>query len=287
MRRIVTMAVVVVALLVAGPAATADGPGNYDGHNSSNGTVFDGSAGHQDQSPGSGTPTGVYDPSSPPAVVYEHFWTPACSPNGPPPYTSDVMCMAAASGCKYQGQPDAILMRHYRRASDSKTWEFVDNECRGPDQPARQEPRITQEMVFDQAYAAAPRPTAGVQPGNRSYVNLPNNYYADAPGKTETVTVLGHPIRVVFTVNQVTWDFGDDQSATGKGVKNADVGAPGAVEHAYARQGSYQITASTTVGVQFTLPDGQAVDQPNAFTFTSDAVQLPVGEIQTRVDSTD
>ncbi len=33
-------------------------------------------------------------------------------------------------------------------------------------------------------------------------------------------------------------------------------------------------------------PDGQTVDDPGAFEFTSEAVTLPVGEIQTRVDAT-
>jgi len=58
------------------------------------------------------------------------------------------------------------------------------------------------------------------------------------------------------------------------------------VEHAYDHQGSYDITATSTVGVRFTLPNGQAVELPGAFEFSSDPVTLPVGEIQTRVDST-
>jgi hypothetical protein len=100
------------------------------------------------------------------------------------------------------------------------------------------------------------------------------------------VNVLGHPIAVTFTVSDLTWDFGDGTGATGAGVKDADVGAPGAVEHAYGRQGSYRITATSTVGVSFTLPNGQAVNTPGAFRFTSVPVALPIGEVQTRVDST-
>ena len=38
------------------------------------------------------------------------------------------------------------------------------------------------------------------------------------------------------------------------GVEGADVGAPGAVEHAYARQGSYAITTTTTYDLTFVLP---------------------------------
>ncbi len=43
---------------------------------------------------------------------------------------------------------------------------------------------VTAEMVVDEAYAAAPRPDAAVQPGTRSFVHIPNNYYADAPDDT-------------------------------------------------------------------------------------------------------
>jgi hypothetical protein len=211
--------------------------------------------------------------------------------NGPPGDGvggGDVMCMGAASICDARGQKDAIFMRHYRRlvGSPGATWELVGTECRGPNEPTQQQPQVTQEMVLDQAYAAAPHPTASVQPGTRSYVNLPNNYYAEAPDDTVTVNVLGHPIALTFTVSDITWDFGDGTSGSGEGVKDADVGAPGAVEHAYAAQGSYDITATSTVGVRFTLPNGQAVNLPGAFEFTSDTVTLPVGEIQTRVDST-
>jgi len=45
---------------------------------------------------------------------------------------------------------------------------------------------VTAEMVVDEAYAAAPRPDAAVQPGTRSFVHIPNNYYADAPDDTVT-----------------------------------------------------------------------------------------------------
>lgn len=85
----------------------------------------------------------------------------------------------------------------------------------------------------------------------------------------------------------MTWDFGDGSPpGSGMGVKDADVGAPGAVEHEYLQQGTYTITATSTVGVRFTLPNGQTVDIPNAFSMPGEPVDLPIGEIQTRVDST-
>ncbi len=288
MRRICTVIVVVLGLVLVGPGALAGEGDDFDGHNTNEGTVIDGVGGQEHHDPG-GYVGGTYDPTAPAPPAYEHYWTPACSVNGPPGTGSaDAMCMAATANCQARGQAGEIFMRHYRRlvGSPDAAWEFVGNECRGADDPVEEEPEVTEEMVLDQAYAAAPHPTAAVQPGARSYVNLPNNYWADAPDETVTVNVLGNPIAITFTVTDVTWDFGDGSSASGEGVEDAEVGAPGAVEHAYGRQGSYEITATSTVGVQFTLPNGQAVNQPGAFQFSSDPVTLPVGEIQTRVDST-
>jgi len=61
--------------------------------------------------------------------------------------------------------------------------------------------------------------------------------------------------------------------------------AAGAVEHAYTRSGSYAIHVSRTYTVQFTIPGGP-VTVENAFTIPGPDTVLPVGEIQTRVDST-
>ncbi len=240
-------------------------------------------------SPGGYTPGQPYVPPHPPPPVYEDYWTPACSINGPPDAggnSEDVMCMGAASGCKYRGVPNAIMMRHYRREVGTTQWNLVGTECRGPGDPVHTEPQVTQEMVLDQAYVAAPHPAAYVQPGNRSFVNLPNNYWAQADPVTTPVDVLGHAIPVQFTVDDVTWKFGDGSTASGKGIKDADVGAPGAVEHAYLRDGSYSIVVTTRVGAHFTLPTGQRIDLPGAFEFDSTPVVLPVGEIETRVDAT-
>ena len=287
--RVAMTLVAAAALLAFAPApAFACGDG-YGSHNSGGGVVIGGNQGCNNDDPGDYDPgNGPYVPTGPPPPAYEHYYTPSCMVNGPPPGNSDALCTGAVTICDSRGQPSDIYMRHYRRqvAPTLGTWEFVGSECRGADDPVAEEPQVTEEMVLDQAYAAAPRPTAAVQPGARSYVNLPNNYWADAPDETTTVNVLGNPIAITFTVTDVTWDFGDGSSASGEGVEDAEVGAPGAVEHAYSRQGSYEITATSTVGVQFTLPDGQAVNLPGAFQFSSDPVTLPVGEIQTRVDST-
>ena len=96
-------------------------------------------------------------------------------------------------------------------------------------------------MVTDAAQVVAPTSTPHVEPGTRSYVNIPNNYWTEAPTVRTSVTVLGQAIPLTWTPTGTTWDFGDGAGATGNGIAGAAPGAAGAVEHAYLRQGSYAI----------------------------------------------
>jgi hypothetical protein len=146
-------------------------------------------------------------------------------------------------------------------------------------------PQVTTEMVTAAARVVAPTSPPHVEPGTVSYVNIPNNYWTESPTVRDSVTVLGQVIPLVWTPTSTTWDFGDGGSATGDGVKGADVGAADAIEHSYARQGSYEISTTTTYNLTFMLP-GQGA-QTIALTATpSDPVTLPVREIQTLVDFT-
>ena len=60
---------------------------------------------------------------------------------------------------------------------------------------------------------------------------------------------------------------------------------PGAIEHSYARQGSYDITTATTYNLSFVLP-GQGAQTIALTAPPSPPVTLPVREIQTVVDTT-
>ncbi len=143
-------------------------------------------------------------------------------------------------------------------------------------------PVITVQMVTDAARVTAPTTPPNVEPGNRSFVNIPNNYWADVDTVQTSVTVLGRAIPLTWTPTGTTWSFGDGSTATGNGVEGAELGAPGAVEHAYARQGSYDITTTTTYDLSFVLP-GQGAQTIALTSPPSPAVTLPVGEIATRV----
>ena len=289
------LAAVVVAVVPAAGfvalTATASYACDYTGGPLGGGISLGGECGTPTQGPGSTTPGtgGGYVPPPDPGPIYQHYWTPACAENGPPGVGStDLMCAGAANACDAQGRPHAIFMRHYRRdiTTPGSQWEMVGTECRGPNQPRHEEPQVDQGLVLGAAYAAAPRPTAHVQPYKRTFVHIPNNYWADADPLTKTVDVIGHPVAVVFTIDDVSWSFGDGDTAPGKGVKDADVGDPGAVEHGYSQEGAYEVIVHTQVGAHFTLPDGTRMDLPGIFSFDSIPVVLPVGEIQTRVDST-
>lgn len=291
MRRALLALLLAAGTLVGVASAASADPCSYGNDTGGGGVNVGGVCNSGGGNPGTSNPGnggGTTGPTGPRPPAYDDYYTPACSSNGPPGQGGDAMCMGATSICDTQGQPDAIYMQHWRQQvyPTQGNWEFVGNECRGPNQPANTPPQVTAAMVIDSAYAAAPKPTAMVQPGTRSYVNIPNNYYADAADQTVNVNVLGNNIAVQFVVEQVTWSFGDGASGSGKGVKDAGVGAPGAVEHEYVRSGDYSITASSVLGVRFTLPNGQQVNTPAAITMASPAVVLPVSEIQTRVDQT-
>jgi len=169
---------------------------------------------------------------------------------------------------------------------------FVPYEC--PEEPAEEEqqpgrpparPQVTTEMVTDAARVTAPVSPPHVEPGTVSYVNIPNNFWTESPAVNDSVTVLGRTIPIVWTPTGTSWDFGDGAGATGEGVEGADVGAPGAIEHSYARQGSYDISTSTTYNLSFVLP-GQGPQTISLTAPPSPPVTLTVREIQTLVDFT-
>ena len=101
----------------------------------------------------------------------------------------------------------------------------------------------------------------------------------------DSVTVVGQTIPLVWTPTGTTRDFGDGASATGDGVQGADVGSAGAIEHSYARQGSYDISTTTTYNLSFVLP-GQGTQTLSLTAPPSPPITLPVREIQTVVDTT-
>ncbi len=138
-------------------------------------------------------------------------------------------------------------------------------------------------MVTQAATLSAPPTPPHVEPGNRSYVHFPNNFWTDAGTTHDQIALLGVPIPLTWTPTSVEWRFGDGTTATGNGVRGADVGDPDAVEHAYDADGSYDITTVTAYDLTFTIP-GQGTQTVHLTSRPSQPATLPVGEVQTRVD---
>lgn len=160
--------------------------------------------------------------------------------------------------------------------------------CRGIDDPTESEPpAISIAQIIDAARAMAPTPTFVIQPAAKSYVNVPTNFAADVEPVTVNVTLLGLTIPVEFTPGDVTWNFGDGQSGTGVGVRNASVGQSGAVEHVYARSGDYNVSLSVGYDVRVIIPTGDPITLPTPITRTAAPQALPVGEIQSVVTQVD
>ena len=137
-------------------------------------------------------------------------------------------------------------------------------------------------MVTDAARLTAPTAPPHVEPGDWSFVHIPNNYWTDAPTVQTSVNVLGRAIPLTWTPTGTTWSFGDGGTATGNGIEGAGLGEAGAIEHAYTRQGSYDIATTTTYDLTFVLP-GQGAQTVALTSPPSPPVTLPVREIQTRV----
>lgn len=280
------------ALLVVGaPGALAGPNGEIDDDEVviSDGTPSNEGGNEGGDGDGNGTGGGPGGPSTPQPWTQEVYVV-AC-PINTPQNPAEVLCVGATMGC---GEDEGrIRYRVYVRTmspeGDPMTpWRFDRMDCRGADDadPGIQEPVVTTEAVVDVARTAAPTPVVGAEPGDRTYVNVPTNFFAEDGDETVTLSVLGQSIAVTFAPTEITWNFGDGSGGSGSGRAGAGVGEDGAVEHAYARSGDVEVTATATYSVSFTLPNGQAVTIPGEIQSTSEPLPLQVGEIQTTVRRT-
>ncbi|QNL93485.1 PKD domain-containing protein [Aeromicrobium senzhongii] len=282
------------------PVAAADCPDeDYDGSHDGEGTV-DLCATQPGQTPGPnpGPPGNTTIPIPGPWTQRVH--TPWCPANivratgpGVRDYVMDpdVMC-GGANECPEEG--DFRYWVFERRMTADNVAE--DEEagfsragvvCRGLDEPRESEPpTITVDDIIDRARALAPTPSFVIEPAAMSYVNVPTNFAAEATEVTVDVTLFGLTIPVVFTPGEVTWSFGDGGSGSGVGVRNAAVGQAGAVEHAYRRAGSYDVTLTVAYDLVINLPNGP-LSFPAAMNRSAPAQSLAVGEIQSVVTEVD
>lgn len=220
----------------------------------------------------------------------EYRYLPTCSANTIE-NGGDVLCGAAIS-CPEDGDIRYwVYARTAYPAADHREptdWRRVRTECRGPDEISEGgQPVITEWMIREAAMQVVPRTVVHAEPVTTSYVNVPNNFYVDSAPATNTVTLIGIQIQITFTPTAFSWAFGDGASGSGAGIRKAAVGAAGAVEHDYRRQGTYEIRATRSFSVVAILPGGERLELGEPVSNTSAPYELEVGEIQSLVTDVD
>lgn len=299
----------IVALQAAtAPVAVADecpGGGGWGGGAGDGGVDVCGSQPGQPGGPGSGGGNGGGGGAIRVPVPWtQKVYVPNCDQNsvratgpgvGDYETVTDTLCTAFSAICRAQGQGEGVYSYIvYERAmgpdnlATEDSFRRTGTACRGRDEPNESEPpTITTEDIIERALALAPTPTFVIEPANRSYVNIPTNFAAQAAEARVTVNILGQAIPVEFAPGEVTWSFGDGRSGSGLGVEGASVGQAGAVEHAYARSGRYTISVTVGYNARIFVPNGDPIEIPTPINRTSAPQALQVGEIQSVVTEVD
>lgn len=298
LRRAASILALTTALVFgAGVGAYADP--TWDGENTDGGTDVGGTDGGSNGNPGTGGNNGGGGAIRVPVPWTQKVFVPYCSDNsvratgrgvGDYETVGDVLCTGFGS-CPAD---DEYRYRVFERSMGPDNLATEDNfrsagvVCRGRDEPNESEPpTITTEDIIERARALAPTPTFVIEPADRSYVNIPTNFAAEAEAARVTVELLGYSIPVEFTPGDVTWSFGDGSSGSGVGVRNASVGQSGAVEHAYARSGEFSVSVTVGYTARIFVPNGPPIDMPTPIDRTSAPQALEVGEIQSVVTEVD
>lgn len=199
-------------------------------------------------------------------------------------------CLRATAGCEDDEYRFKVFALEHTAdgTPDDEGYQFTGSECRSLNDLDEGGPvQITLADIAEQARKAAPETVVNVEPVDRSYVNLPTNFYADSGAADATVTVLGQDIGLTFQPSGFAWSYGDGASGDGAGAAGSKVGAPGAVEHAYRRSGEVSVTLTRTFEVTYALPGGQTGTLPApGVSNSSDPYPLEIREIQATVTET-
>lgn len=124
---------------------------------------------------------------------------------------------------------------------------YLNNRCvdyifQRPDETTPGTPTIT---ITDLASFTPEPTTLAVEPGNAGIADMPANFLAEAPVRTQTGTLFGIPLTVRFTPIAYDYTYGDGTTATvtSPGRSWADLGqaqfTPTPTSHVYADRGTY------------------------------------------------
>jgi len=241
-----------------------------------------GAGGSQDgpgsESGGSGGGGGA----APTGPLYDYYYTPACSSNGPPPNAADALCLGAATICADGGIYFFVFRRELDRATGAQVggWDRVSNVCLSPDTPlpippiARVPGLVRSEFKSDAVIASS----ASYQPRDGGVVNLETIFYANTPATIQLapLQILGFDVVITATATNYRWSWGDGESL--------DTASPGSpypyqdVTHTYRRPGRYSVSVTVTYQGTYTIDGGAAQPITGTVTVPGPAVGITVRE---------
>ncbi|MBC9957800.1 hypothetical protein [Yimella sp. cx-51] len=126
------------------------------------------------------------------------------------------------------------------------------------------------------------KPTVSMQPvGGRTLVTLPTYFQLQyptegfAPSEVNTVTLLGHQVRIKPTFKSNTFTYGDG-ATSGPTSSSGGVYPTGDITHAYERAGKYTVSVSTTYGGQYSVDGGAWADLDGTTTVAGPSSMIEV-----------
>lgn len=138
-------------------------------------------------------------------------------------------------------------------------------------------------------HTAFAKPTVHIQPeGNTTLVTLPAYFAVQwpkkgfRPGQINTVTLLGHTVRIKPTLKSYDYHYGD---GTGSGTTTS-AGGPypaGDIRHGYDNPGHYTTNVTITYGGQVSVDDSPWIDIPGQVALTGASQVLRVATARSRL----
>lgn len=220
-------------------------------------------------------------------VPYEYVTILACG-NNTVTSTVEVGCTSAYQTCTDANAPGpySIIFRRLLipEPDVTKVWERVGTTCwpnAVPNNTAR--PQLTMAMIKSQwEHTPFAKPTVATQPvGGATLVTLPvyfQLHYPAAgfqPNEINTVTLLGHQVRIKPTFKHNVFTFGDG-STSGTTQSGGGTYPDGDIKHAYDKRGRYTTSVATTYGGQYSVDGGGWADIPGAITVSGPTSTIEV-----------
>lgn len=220
-------------------------------------------------------------------VPYEYMTLLNCG-NNFPSTGRELGCTSAYQICSdvnAEGPYTRIFRRFTQIAPGTPNpWRSVGTTCwpnAVPNNTAR--PQLTMAMIKSQwEHTPFAKPSVSTQPvGGATLVTLPVYFqlkYPAAgfqPGEINTVTLLGHQVRIKPTFKHNVFTFGDG-STSGTTQSGGGTYPDGDIKHAYDKRGTYTTSVATTYGGQYSVDGGEWADIPGAITVSGPASTIQV-----------